>query len=64
MTLTDVPNKQFFRVGEAAELLGVHENTIRAWCERGYLRVISSPTYQRRITRASVESILKHAPVE
>jgi len=59
LTLTEVPTKQLFRVGEAAEILEVHENTVRLWCEKGYLKVVNSPTYQRRITRESLERCLQ-----
>jgi len=62
LTLTEVPTKMLFRVGEAAEILEVHENTVRAWCEKGYLKIVNSPTFQRRITRESLERCLSATP--
>ena len=59
MTLEEVPNKQLFRVGEVAAILCVHECTVRIWVEKGYLKTVNSPTYQRRITRASILHVLQ-----
>lgn len=36
------------QVREAANALGVHENTLRRWEEKGYLRAVKLPTGVRR----------------
>ncbi|MDP3052273.1 MAG: helix-turn-helix domain-containing protein [bacterium] len=48
------------RPGEAAQLLGVHTNTIRRWADRGLLKVyIISSRGDRRFRRVELESFLK-----
>lgn len=45
-------------VGEAAGRLGVHENTIRNWIDRGILRAIRLPgSRHRRVNRADVDAV-------
>lgn len=58
--MTDLPNKPWFRIGEAATLLGVHENTVRRWLERGYLSGLRTPTGGRRISHASLNDCLSN----
>jgi diguanylate cyclase (GGDEF)-like protein/excisionase family DNA binding protein len=44
---------------EAAELAGVHRNTIRAWCASGRLASVrASPRGERRVRRADVERLI------
>jgi len=48
--------KEFMNVRETAEQLGVHENTIRNWHERGQLHAIKLPgSGFRRFPREEVE---------
>jgi excisionase family DNA binding protein len=48
--------KEFMNVRETAEQLGVHENTIRNWHERGQLQAIKLPgSGFRRFPREEVE---------
>jgi excisionase family DNA binding protein len=46
----------------AGALLGVHEETIRAWAKEGLIRHIVLPSGQRRYRRADIDAILE--PVE
>jgi excisionase family DNA binding protein len=44
-------------VHEAAELLGVHEKTIRAWADKGLLPVIKWPNGWRRFRPTDLETV-------
>ncbi len=53
-------DKTMLRPGEAAQLLGVHANTIRRWADQGVLRAyIISSRGDRRFRRTEIESFLK-----
>lgn len=54
-TETRVPAVIALRV--AAERLNVHENTIRAWVDRGIIRAYRLPSGIRRIPAAEVERL-------
>ncbi|WP_419156004.1 helix-turn-helix domain-containing protein [Streptomyces canus] len=42
---------------EAAQRLGVHENTIRNWANRGILATVMLPTGRRKMNAADVERL-------
>ncbi|MGH2748018.1 MAG: helix-turn-helix domain-containing protein [Actinomycetota bacterium] len=44
-------------IREAAERLGVHENTIRNWADRRVIRSHRLPTGIRRIPRSEIERL-------
>jgi excisionase family DNA binding protein len=47
-----------FSSAEVAELLGVHVNTVRAWCDSGQLAsIVRSPGGHRRVTRQTLEAM-------
>ncbi len=46
-------------IREAAERLGVHENTIRNWADRRVIGALRLPTGVRRIPRSEVERLEK-----
>ena len=46
-----------FSVANAAKLIGVHPQTIRAWDRAGLIRVMRTPTNQRRIPMSKIERI-------
>lgn len=51
-----MPAKEFMNVRETAQELGVHENTVRNWEERGVLRGFKLPgSGFRRFPREEVE---------
>jgi excisionase family DNA binding protein len=48
---------QLMQVRQAAQALGVHENTIRRWEERGLLRAVRLPSGVRRFRPEEVERV-------
>jgi len=44
---------EYVKVAEAAEILGVAQNTVRAWAERGILAVHRNPANGYRLFRRS-----------
>lgn len=46
-----------FSVANAAKLIGVHPQTIRAWDRAGLIKVMRTPTNQRRIPMSEIERI-------
>jgi len=55
MTSTLVPNT--IPISVAAERLGVHENTVRNWIDRGLLDGYLTPTGRRKLRLDSVERL-------
>jgi excisionase family DNA binding protein len=51
--------REWLRLAEAAEALGVSHNTLRHWCDDGHLRCFRSPGGHRRFRRADVEAALR-----
>lgn len=49
---------QWLGLSEAAELLGVHPSTVRAWADQGKLPVQRTPGGHRRFPRAEIEAML------
>ena len=50
---------QLMQVRQAAQALGVHENTIRRWEARGLLRAVRLPSGVRRFRPEDVEAMRK-----
>lgn len=48
-------------IGEAAELLGVHIDTVRNWEKRGYLIAIKTPGGHRRFLASDIESLSRRS---
>jgi putative resolvase len=48
---------QLMKVREAARTLGVHENTVRRWEERGLIRAVRLPSGVRRFRPEDVDAI-------
>ena len=46
--------KSFFRVAEAADLLHVHQNTVRVWINEGKLDHIRLPSGSIRVHRSAI----------
>lgn len=55
MTTTLVPTT--IPISVAAERLGVHENTVRNWIDRGLLNGYLTPTGRRKLRLDSVERL-------
>ena len=50
---------QLMQVRQVARALGVHENTVRRWEERGLLRAVRLPSGVRRFRPEDVEAVRK-----
>jgi excisionase family DNA binding protein len=50
-------NPTMIGIREAARRLGVHENTIRRYADRGLLESVRLPSGVRRVRRADVEAL-------
>ena len=48
---------QLMKVREVARALGVHENTVRRWEDRGLLRAVRLPSGVRRFRAEDVEAV-------
>lgn len=48
---------QLMQVRQAAQTLGVHENTIRRWEQRGLLQAVRLPSGVRRFRPEDVEKV-------
>ena len=44
-------------VREAANVLGVHENTLRRWAEKGYLKPVVNPSGVRRFRKDEIAQL-------
>lgn len=44
-------------VREAANVLGVHENTLRRWAEKGYLKPVVNPSGVRRFRKGDIQQL-------
>ena len=56
---------EYVKVAEAAEILGVAQNTVRAWAEKGKLAVHRNPANGYRLFRRSeLEAFLKRLASE
>jgi excisionase family DNA binding protein len=49
--------QQLMQVRQVARTLGVHENTVRRWEQRGLLHAVRLPSGVRRFQPAEVESL-------
>ena len=49
---------------EAAQRLGVHENTVRRYADRGLIKAVRLPSGVRRLRRADVEAMQPASPDE
>jgi len=51
-------NKTIISIGEAAELFGVHIDTVRNWEKRGLLKPIKTPGGHRRYDKSQIQEII------
>lgn len=47
----------FITIREAARRLGVHENTVRRYADRGLIRAVRLPSGVRRLRRGDIEAL-------
>ena len=51
-------NIEYLLISDAAEILGVSDQTIRRWITKGYIKCITLPSGHRRFDRKEVERLL------
>lgn len=56
---TDAPHMS---IREAARRLGVHDNTVRRYADRGLVRAVRLPSGVRRLLRDDVEALAPRGP--
>jgi excisionase family DNA binding protein len=54
---------EWYTLGEASKLLGVHPATIRQWSDEGKLSTFRTPGGHRRFARSDIERLLQVTPV-
>ena len=55
----DVPREKLLTISEAAERLGVHQNTLRSWADKGMVPVVKLPSGYRRFRPSDIERELQ-----
>ncbi|MBA7635469.1 hypothetical protein ES703_43073 [subsurface metagenome] len=56
----DLQSKVMLTVGDVAQLLGLHPNTVRRWSQKGILKSCRiNPRGDRRFRREDVDSLVK-----
>ena len=50
---------RLYRLKEAAEILGVHPQTLQRWCREGKVRFVKTPGGVRRIPKSEIERLLR-----
>jgi excisionase family DNA binding protein len=62
---SDLASKLMLTTGEAAQLLGVHPNTVRQWSKKGALPAFRvGRRGDRRFRREDIDSFLQHSEME
>ncbi len=56
--------KRLLTISEAANRLGVHQKTLRAWADKGLVAHIRTPTGYRRFDPADIEQLERTMRVE
>jgi excisionase family DNA binding protein len=51
--------RDLISTGQAAEMLGVSEKTIRSWADKGELPCVRTPGGQRRFSPVTVAALLR-----
>ena len=49
--------ERLLTINEAARRLGVHQNTLRSWADKGLVRHVKLPSGHRRFTATEVERL-------
>ena len=51
----DETEPRLLKITEAAKRLGVHQNTLRQWTDKGIVKAVMLPSGHRRYTRQEIE---------
>ena len=53
-----MPNRErLLRINEAASRLGVHQNTLRNWADKGLIPTVKLPSGHRRFVPGEIERV-------
>jgi excisionase family DNA binding protein len=55
--------KRLLTISEAANRLGVHQKTLRAWADKGLVEHIKTPTGYRRFDPAVIDQLVQDMTV-
>ena len=56
--------RRLLSIGEAADRLGVHQKTLRAWADKGLIAHIRTPTGYRRFDPDDIDRLMAEMRVE
>lgn len=56
------PDDALIAVAQAADILGVHPDTIRRWADDGHMPVLRTPTGMRRFRAGDIRAVLVPEP--
>ena len=56
--------RRLLNSGEAARILGIHQNTLRSWADRGLVPHLRTPTGYRRFAIEDLERLLAEMRVD
>lgn len=63
--MTDQPESiRLLTISQAAKLLGIHADTLRAWADKGMVPVIRTPTGYRRFEPEAIERVREEMGLE
>lgn len=54
-----MPDEKLLTISEAARQLGVHQNTLRTWADRGMVPVVKLPSGYRRFRPSDIAAELE-----
>ena len=54
-----MPREKLLTISQAAERLGVHQNTLRGWADRGLVPVVMLPSGYRRFRPSDIQRIIE-----
>lgn len=62
--MSQVSRQEQIGLKDAAEMLGVHQNTLRNWADKGLIAHIRLPSGHRRFERAEIDRLREEMEFE
>jgi excisionase family DNA binding protein len=59
-----MPEQRLLTISQAAARLGVHQNTLRQWTDKGLVPHVKLPSGHRRFTVAAIEQLRRQMGLE
>ena len=56
--------RRLLTISEAADRLGVHQKTLRAWADKGLVTHVKTPTGYRRFDPADIDRLIAEMRVD